>query len=436
MAAPGFSQPDEEDSPRHRWYRMKESFSPAWVKEVISSEASSKDGVVFDPFGGSGTVTTTASIVGIDSLAYEVNPFLAFAARTKLARTRGSELSGQLPIVRAAMMEKRARSPLINYSTFARKGGRRGLFNESVLNAFEAGWSATAKVRPGCKRLLRLALIGAAIDCGNFVRDGKALRYRQALLDCEYDEGALDEALVGRVELMVEDLVESSGSIRKIGRVRSGDSRTLLSANQPISYELCITSPPYLNSFDYSDIYRPELFLGRFVSTTDELRQIRLTTVRSHVQASWFKPVCGDFGQLFSEALEGVKENSANLWDQRIPMMIQAYFEDMQIVLQRLLNHGKPKASVWMVVSTSAYAGVEIPVDLILAEIGERCGLLLRTVHVIRHMRSSGQHWRTAERRHSRLPLRESLVVFDLPSRKQKVSRSKPTSRESSRIVR
>ena len=71
-----------------------------------------------------------------------------------------------------------------------------------------------------------------------------------------------------------------------------------------------------------------------------------------------------------------------------------------------------------MVVSTSAYASVEIPVDLILAEIGERCGLLLRKVHVIRHMRSSGQHWRTARIEDTRPPLRESLIVFDLPFRK------------------
>ena len=416
VSAPGFSQPDEQDSPRHRWYRMKESFSPAWVRDVISSEASSGNDVVFDPFGGSGTVTTTASLVGVDSLGYEVNPFLSFAARTKLVGTQGSELKRQLSTIRATILDTSVRSPLIGYSTFARRNDRRGLFNESVLNAFEAGWRATANVSFGCKRLLRLALIGAAVDCGNFVRDGKALRYRQTLLDCKYDANSLDEALVARVARMVEDLGGSSGGLRKIGRLKTGDSRTLLSSNSPISYKLCITSPPYLNSFDYSDIYRPELFLGRFVSTADELRKIRLTTVRSHVQASWVKPGCDSFGQLFSEALDDVKENCADLWDPRIPTMIQAYFEDMHLVLQRLLFHGKPNASLWIVVSTSAYAGIEIPVDLILAEIGERCGLLLRNLHVIRHLRSSGQHWRMAATKDVRPPLRESLIVFDLPS--------------------
>ena len=307
VTSPGASQPDEENSPRHRWHRMKESFSPAWVNGVIASEMSSDEDVVFDPFGGSGTVTTTASVAGVNSLSYEVNPFLAFAARTKLARIGGVELNRQLPMVSEALLNKRVRSPLIGYSTFARENGKRGLFNESVLNAFEAGWRVIDNVKLGCKRLLRLALIGAAIDCGNFVRDGKALRYRQTLLDCEYDEKSLNDAFYTRVTLMAQDLETSSGILKKIGRVRTGDSRILLGANEPISYKLCITSPPYLNSFDYSDIYRPELFLGRFVSTTDELRKIRLMTVRSHVQASWSKPGCADFGQLFSQALEGIK---------------------------------------------------------------------------------------------------------------------------------
>ena len=80
------------------------------------------------------------------------------------------------------MLDSKVSSPLLGYSTFARRYSKRGLFNESVLNSFEAGWRATASVRPGSKRLLRLALMGAAVDCGNFARDGKALRYRQAFV--------------------------------------------------------------------------------------------------------------------------------------------------------------------------------------------------------------------------------------------------------------
>ena len=394
---------------------MKESFSPSWVQELILSNSGYEHALVFDPFVGSGTVTTASSLAGVESLGFEVNPFLSFVARTKLSRARATELSQQSTIIRRAMYENFLRSPLNCYSTFARSSNRRGLFNEAVLNAFESGWQAIAEVKPGYKGLLRLALIGSAVDCGNFVRDGKALRYQQKLLDCNFDECSLDQAFLQRVSRMVEDLDETKVSLGKVGRIKTGDTRSFLASGDSISFDLCITSPPYLNSFDYSDIYRPELFLGKFVSTSDDLRRVRLSTIRSHVQVAWPKPSSDNFGKLFEHSLNGIIESRAELWDNRIPTMIQAYFEDLHIVLKGLLFHGKPSASVWIIVSTSAYAGVEIPVDLILSEMGERCGLLLREVRVIRHMRSSGQHWRMSKRRTTRPPLRESLIVFDLP---------------------
>ena len=56
-----------------------------------------------------------------------------------------------------------------------------------------------------------------------------------------------------------------------------------------------------------------------------------------------------------------------------------------------------PDASVWLVVSTSAYASVEVPVDLILAELSQKCGWFLREVGVLRYLRSSSQHESTSK---------------------------------------
>ncbi len=75
-------------------------------------------------------------------------------------------------------------------------------------------------------------------------------------------------------------------------------------------------------------------------------------------------------------------------------------------------------ASVWMVVSTSAYGGVQVPVDLILAEIGERAGWALREVGVLRHLRSSSQHVKHVDDLDRKsVPLRESVVILDAKPR-------------------
>jgi hypothetical protein len=100
------------------------------------------------------------------------------------------------------------------------------------------------------------------------------------------------------------------------------------------SFDLLVTSPPYLNSFDYSDVYRPELFLGGFVADNTELRRIRLRTLRSHVQVKWG----GEINVQSSVLVEPLRAlNSApKLWNKRIPEMVEAYFHDMHLIFTQL----------------------------------------------------------------------------------------------------
>ena len=181
-----------------------------------------------------------------------------------------------------------------------------------------------------------------------------------------------------------------------------------------------------MNSFDYSDIYRPELFLGRFVDSTEQLKRIRLKTIRSHVQALWKDPKKDNFGTLYQDCIKRLRECEHELWDSRLPVMVQAYFEDMENVLKAMRARAQQYASMWLVVSTSAYAGIEIPVDLILAEIGQMSGWFLREVGVLRSLRSSSQHVEHVDNDERKsVPLRESVVIFDACARQSRSSSTK-----------
>ena len=119
---------------------------------------------------------------------------------------------------------------------------------------------------------------------------------------------------------------------------------------------------------------------------------------------------------MYAHTMPRLNDVLDQLWDRRLPEMIQAYFEDMEYVLIRLLKMAQPGAGLWLVVSTSAYAGIEIPVDLILAEVGTNAGWQLREVGVLRHLRSSGQHMRTRFGKELGIArLRESVVMFEAP---------------------
>jgi hypothetical protein len=428
LAPPSVSALDSETLARHRWYFFKEAFSPDIVDHAIANASLGDASVVFDPFSGSGTTPVTAAIRGFRGVGIEVNPFLQFVSETKARLGTSSSFKVAIDKALTGAM-KGADSPLEHFSTFssaAPKAKKRGkwLFNKPVLRSFQGAWESSSRFAKPERSFVRLCLIGAALDAANAAKDGKCLRYKSGWESLKLGRNDFINALNSRAKIISEDLDKESDLQLNV-KITLGDSRRF---GEMDSFDLCVTSPPYLNSFDYTDVYRPELFLGGFVGSMEQLRRLRLATVRSHVQTKWSDPKQNDFGKNYTESLsrlesaaENLEIDNGRLWNQRIPLMIQAYFEDMKLVLKRLKKRAKPHASVWLVVSTSSYAGVEIPVDLIIADIAVKSGWFLREVQVMRHLRRvAGQQWHELnDRGHPNGPhLRESLVVLDAVPRR------------------
>jgi hypothetical protein len=426
---PNVSALDTAKESRHRWYYFKEAFSPAIVRHAITEASLPEKAFIYDPFSGSGTTVLTAFQSGFNGRGTEVNPFLRFVASAKVTSSRKAKLTKAFD---RAFEGARSRvvHPLERFSTFSELGDasqKRGkwLFNSSVLRAFGGAWAATSVSEPAERTLTRLAVIASAMDVANAEKDGKCLRFKSSWKDLSYSYGDFRNALERRRDEMLTDCAETETMRAGSAAVRLGDSRGLAPSE---NFDLCVTSPPYLNSFDYTDVYRPELFLSGFVKSMDELTALRTRTLRSHVQTKWSSPLNAEYGQHYDEAMSRLKAEKNHLWNRRIPEMVQAYFEDMSSVFLNLRARAKQSASVWLVVSTSAYAGVEIPVDLILADVASRNGWFLREVTVLRYLRRvSGQQWHTLnDASDGEGPyLRESLVVLDAkPRAKSKVKRS------------
>lgn len=400
---------DALTEPRHRWYFLKEAFSPALVTYAIRVEKLPRNAVIFDPFSGGGTTVVEASRLGKQSYGHEVNPFLVDVAKAKLACCTAKQVRTSATVALAGALKGR-RTPLEYFSTFSKSGGSdKWLFNRPVLRAFSGAW-ASLKTHPGpSRRILRIALIGAALDCANARKDGKCLRYRRAWREMNFEIDTFLDAFGNRVRDIVEDI--ESTTLPVVGKIFTADSRRRsLSAR----FDLCLTSPPYLNSFDYTDVYRPELFLGEYVSNMDQLTSVRRRTIRSHVQVRWTDPRSSDFGPAYDRIASDLKERVHELWSQRIPLMTQAYFEDLQRVLVNLRAQAKRGAAAWFVVSTSAYAGIHIPVDVILSEVAERSGWSVRSVNKMRNLgRVANQQWAALSNGSQRPALRECVVILD-----------------------
>ena len=369
---------------RHRWYFYKEGFSPELVKKAIEENNIGKEDLIIDPFNGSGTVTLTAALEGKKSIGFEVNPFTSFlsvAKTTNLSQKRFKKISDILLL----NSEKGSFSNLENYSTFSKnehKGSENWLFNPEVLKAFSGGLKGLRSTGSKSSKLGSLALISAIMKNCNAKKDGKCLRYKNNWTELNFDKNTFLESLEKDLSIIYDDL---DNDVHNTPVIKTGDSRKLISKlNQ--KFKLCITSPPYLNTFDYTDIYRPELFLGGFLTSSEELRKLRFQTVRSHIQVNWKKSKLVDFGCHFNDVFKRISEKEELLMHKNIPDMLTAYFEDMQNILKDLKEKAAENASLWFVVSTSAYANEHIPVDLILADIATKVGWRLKEIGVLREI--------------------------------------------------
>ena len=89
--------------------------------------------------------------------------------------------------------------------------------------------------------------------------------------------------------------------------------------------------------------------------------------------------------------------------------MLRGYFEDMYLVLSEISRCLKDKGKAALVVSNVRFAGVNVPVDEILAELGQQVGLKLESVVVLRYRGNSSQQ----VREYKRTPSRESIILWE-----------------------
>lgn len=376
---------DTIDLPRHRWYYYKEGFSPNLVENAIDEYGLNGGSVILDPFNGSGTVTLTAAKRNIKSQGVEINPFTSFLAKTKALNEKQSTFDKLFEQTLKSCISG-SYSNLEGYSTFTKSktNTKKWLFNTDVLRSFNGGMDLISDNRTNTAKLIKLALISSAMENCNATKDGKCLRYRNEWELNPYSKDTFISAFIKKSQTIREDLSER---LLKKPQISTFDTRLPKRYSSIEDFDLCITSPPYLNTFDYTDIYRPELFLGRFIKTSDELYKLRLKTVRSHIQANWKKPDVRNIDSLIlKDVYSKIEAKHDLLMHKNIPAMILAYFEDMGGVFKSLSISAKKSAHIWMVVSTSAYANEHIPVDLILGDIATHNGWKLKEIGVLREI--------------------------------------------------
>lgn len=409
--------------PIYRWYNLKESFAaelPIWLYHWMKDHYQHIPTVVLDPFLGSGTTGVSLAQLNISVTGVEYNPFIHFVAATKASITQVSPVELRQAI--ADLEKENFQSvdiPIPSLSTLHNP-------KYSDMQDIKALLILNERIQqldtsPIIRAMLRVGVAGTIESVFHLRKDGRALRYEPKI--CDKSVYSILKPRLHAISLDVEMYhTQNTQNTRQkpLYNVYQGTSTNLQSLYTVErtevslvhnSFDTIIYSPPYLNNFDYSEIYKIELWLLKFVENYDEWKTLRLGTLRSHYSVAFprTRHLADDLRtQAIAEQIENMG-NSSCLPEKergRIQREIKGYFDDMYLALNEQWRVLKPGGILTYIVANSRHYYLPIATDVILAKIASCIGFELLDLVVLRK-----RNGRTRQK----LFLRESAVFLRKP---------------------
>jgi hypothetical protein len=248
----------------HRWFNFIAGFSPEFVQACVgmAGSASGAGTRLLDPFCGCGTAPLAARLLGVSAVAYEPHPF--FAAISE-AKANSPAYWNDLSAIHAALARGILRPSTDSLTVSGPASVFLGkMFRENDLVALRsARWELIEKGL-GSHPLAVLILSRILDHCCFAATDGiyKAPTSAKRALT---PRAALDKVF----GVIAEDEVEAQLGAGPIHiHEKSSESMQEL---PDASIDVVVTSPPYLNNFDFAEMTRMQLYFWDLASSWGEI---------------------------------------------------------------------------------------------------------------------------------------------------------------------
>jgi DNA modification methylase len=401
----------------HQWYPFVEGYSKEFITNIID-EIDYEPEFALDPFAGSGTTPVELQSMGINCYSFEVSPFMHLLATVKLDQdyilhdfvnnhiTVGTFLNSKLIPIRQYL------NPPLAKTFQPKKNKDKWVFNIEVMNGIlDIKYSISLVEGENYKKLFKIALASILLEVSNVYRNGKCLSYKKDWKDKKTTRREVHKLFLDKLSNLIQPDIEKLEKIKKNVNNSNlcyyGDVRQNIQLIPDHTIDLIITSPPYLNSRDYTDIYIAELWILDLVSDYDELSQLRKRTMRSHVQVKFGEIELLNIDEL-KEVVQKLEQKKIELdfWNAEIIEMVKAYFLDIDLLFSEFRKKMRPNRKIYFNVANSAYYGIEIKVDEIVCAIAEKNGFVVDEIREARQLKPSNQQKFTIK------SLRESVIVI------------------------
>lgn len=405
-------------TPVQRWFPYREGYSTRLVNTFLK-ELDIK-GNVFDPFSGSGTTLLAARHNSLNSFGIDVNPISVLVARAENEIYNDNDI--QSFIVEFNKLQTVTKSNLVYHTPFDLADK---VFNSEILQTLlQIKVNIKEITNEKIRNLFFVAWLSILEQVSNIKKEGNGIKYKNRKRTprgyINIDKNIWEKQvfpkdkfefvkskLLDRLQIILNDIINYYGVNEKKPKIFNG-SCLLFDHFFTDEIEFSFFSPPYCNCFDYFEIHKVDLWLGDFVKNKEEFRMLRNTGFRSNTNSLNNKPIVYKNEHL--ETLISLFDIN-KLWSRRIPAVVRGYFDDTFTLLSKLYQQTVQGGYVGIVVGNSAYSGVIIPSDVIIADIASEIGFKVKNIFITRHLTTSSQQKKKLELLKNYL--RESILLLE-----------------------
>lgn len=383
-------------SPLHDWFPYLEGYSPDFVGSIISEFAPAAE-TILDPFCGSGTTALVAALKGRRGFYTEVNPVCQYviAAKASALSMSGSKrhsLSSQLLEIGDGLsaLLKKSRPDIALRSAYEMAFSGRPSFDNAAFDLILR--ARTLADRLGAENaalgvLFTVAVLRSLVPGSLLIRRGD-LRFRTDE-ELARERPCFVMALKNSLHIIASDLDDcetASGTVQFVG----SDARQL-AAELKSPVDAIITSPPYLNGTNYFRNTKLELWFLRQLTCKSQLRLYRDAAITSGINDVTVRKSRGNGASALPALLaDTIKALEDNAYDQRIPMMVEAYFREMSMVIQNLSKVSHRDTTVAIDLGDSCYGDIWVPTHDIICDLMAQHGFDRSELVVLRERQSRG----------------------------------------------
>jgi len=397
--------------PFHRWFNFIAGFSPEFVHECCAAINKEYDEILLDPFSGCATAPLVACQRGLRAIGFEAHPVFTRIGRAKL--TSHMFLPDLNQIEKAILSGLEDPQPLSLLSSapliFLTK-----LLPEDSLKML-IGARESLKKNSLLDNDLAFLILSKIVELSSHSQTDGIYKAPTSIKKALSPFVACKEI----TQMIRTDL--NSLSIFNYHQQATiiAKSSEIMCEVADDSISIVVTSPPYLNNFDYAEMTRMLLYFWEIATSwgdiTDKVRSkliINTTTAlkgQKTKQNSYRSNIPQQFHLELDVIVEQLREQKKiKAGKKEYDFLVYPYFSQMKNVLAECYRTMKKNAPLHIMIADSALYGVHISTPQILAKILESLNFRNITCSFVRQR---GHRWILTKRQGSETGLGEYHII-------------------------